>query len=146
MKKSDPAIIVQGQYNCTPLQLWNAITNLNEMKLWYFENIPSFEAKEGFKTKFIVKSASRTFTHNWEITSVVDGQLIQYDWTFDEYPGKSFSRFEVKESSLGCNLILTCEVIRDFDEEIPEFKRESCIGGWEYFLNQRLKSYLEKLQ
>jgi len=29
-------------------------------------------------------------------------------------------------------------------EDIPEFKRESRIEGWEYFIKERLREYLEK--
>jgi hypothetical protein len=32
----------------------------------------------------------------------------------------------------------------DFMDGIPEFKRESGLAGWEYFLNKSLKDYLEK--
>jgi hypothetical protein len=40
-------------------------------------------------------------------------------------------------------LTLSVEVQEDFPESIPEFKRESCIGGWNYFINNRLKEYLK---
>ncbi len=31
-----------------------------------------------------------------------------------------------------------------FFENIPEFKRESCIEGWTYFIKKRLKEFLEE--
>jgi hypothetical protein len=40
--------------------------------------------------------------------------------------------------------VLTVEVLEDFPDDIPEFRRESCIGGWNYFINHRLKEYLDK--
>jgi hypothetical protein len=31
-----------------------------------------------------------------------------------------------------------------FPDDIPEFRRDSCIGGWEYLIQKSLKEYLEK--
>ena len=144
MKAIDPPIVVSAVYPCSTEKLWSAITKLDEMKKWYFDNIPEFEAIKGFKTKFAVSSDTRTFTHNWEVTNVNNGKRIQYTWTFDEYPGESYSRFEIlpiNESKT--QLTLTCIVTSNFPNEITEFKRESCIGGWEYLLNDRLKTYFQ---
>ena len=33
-------------------------------------------------------------------------------------------------------------IVEDFQDHIPEFQPESCIAGWEYFLD-RLDSYLQ---
>jgi len=41
-------------------------------------------------------------------------------------------------------LTLTTQITEDFDDSIPEFKRESCIGGWNYFLKERLFNYLKQ--
>jgi hypothetical protein len=41
-------------------------------------------------------------------------------------------------------LTLTARVVEDFDDSIPEFKRESCVAGWNYFIKERLSDYLEK--
>jgi len=38
--------------------------------------------------------------------------------------------------------VLTCEVVEDFDDNIEEFKRESGIEGWNYFIKNRLKEFL----
>ena len=34
-------------------------------------------------------------------------------------------------------------IIEDFPEDIPEFSRESCNKGWEYFIQNRLKVFLD---
>ena len=142
MKTIDPPIIVSAIYPCSPEELWLTITKLDFMGKWYFDNIPEFKAIEGFKTKFAVSSETRTFTHNWEVTNVDKGKSIQYTWTFDEYPGESYSRFDILSINENeTQLTLTCIVTADFPIDIPEFKRESCEGGWNYFLNDRLKTY-----
>jgi len=145
MKRNDSPVMVSTIYKCNPKQLWEALTHLEEMKKWYFDNIPDFKVEIGFKTKFSIINEPRTFTHNWEVTHFEDSRSIQYSWTFDEYPGKSYSRFEIDPlNNEQTKLSLTCKVIEDFPQDIDEFKRESCEGGWNYFLNDRLKSYFTK--
>ena len=71
-------------------------------------------------------------------------KMIKYSWEFEEYPGKSTSVFEIIKENNQTKLRLTVEILEDFPDDIPEFKRESCIAGWEYFINNRLKEFLEK--
>jgi len=44
----------------------------------------------------------------------------------------------------GTQLRLTNIITADYPSDVPEFKRESCIGGWNYFLRESLKRFLEK--
>ncbi|MEZ2414703.1 SRPBCC domain-containing protein [Muriicola sp. E247] len=142
MKKSDSPIIIKVNFNKGQGILWNALTQLSEMKKWYFEVLKTFEAREGFKTSFKVSSEDRMFTHKWKVIEVIPGQKITYSWQFDEYPGKSTSTFEISGNEHKSELTLTVLVQEDFPSGIPEFKRESCISGWEYFLKGNLKDYL----
>ena len=66
MKKEDPPIIVGESFGVSPDDLWDAITQLNQMTQWFFENIPDFKPEVGFKTSFIVESGNRQFNHLWE--------------------------------------------------------------------------------
>ena len=143
MKKTDPLIIVEQTFY-SPIEIvWTAITNLAEMHQWYFDNIPDFKAEIGFKTEFNVKSEDRNFLHQWEITEVEPNKIITYIWQFKEYPGKALVTFELSRKENVTKLQLTNKVVEDFPQDIPEFKRESCIGGWQYFINQRLVDYLK---
>jgi uncharacterized protein YndB with AHSA1/START domain len=75
MKKSDKPVIVEQDYNTSLEDLWNAITQPERMREWFFENIPAFEAKKGFSTRFNVQSQDRDFPHLWEITEVIPGRV-----------------------------------------------------------------------
>lgn len=145
MKTIDPPVIVSATYNCKTNQLWKALTELSEMKKWYFDNIPDFKAIKGFKTKFLISNEGRNFTHNWEVTNIDPGKMIQYTWTFDEHPGQSYSKFDISKLTDSKSLLsVTSVVLENYPEGIPEFKRESCEGGWNYFLNDRLNSYFSE--
>lgn len=143
MKKNEKPVIIENSFNVSIERVWKAITDIDEMKLWYFGNIDSFKPEVGSKSRFAVQSGERIFTHLWEVTEVEDLRRITYNWKYKEHAGDSFVTFELSEIGLITNLKLTLNIVEDFNEEIPEFKRESCVGGWNYFINERLKEYLE---
>ncbi|MEZ4686641.1 MAG: SRPBCC domain-containing protein [Bacteroidia bacterium] len=143
MKRNEPPIIVEQGFGQAAAELWEAITDHSRMTRWYFEHIPAFEPVPGFETSFEVKSGDRIFTHCWKVTEVVPGQRISYTWRYEEYPGDAIVSFEIFETDTGSLLRLTLRVLEDFQETIPEFTRDSCLAGWNYFLGERLKEFLE---
>ena len=144
MKSTDPPIELEFRYNASKEQVWLALTVHSEMIQWYFDNIPSFDARVGFTTKFAVSSEERKSTHLWKVTEVVPGEKITYNWSYEEYPGNSDLTLELEQGDSETFLKLTLIVNETFPQDIPEFKRESCIGGWNYFLGENLATYLEK--
>ncbi|WP_411031840.1 SRPBCC family protein [Spongiimicrobium sp. 3-5] len=143
MKKTDKPIIVEEIYQTSLKNVWKAITEPNQMNQWFFEQIQSFKAEEGFQTEFLVEVENRKFTHLWTIAEVKLHHKIKYQWRYREYPGDSFVTFELMEENKKTRLKLTAEVKEDFPGNIPEFKRESCVGGWNYFIKESLKNYLD---
>ncbi len=143
MKKDDQPIVVEQAFKSSIDNVWKAVTEAPKMRQWFFDNIPSFKPEVGFKTQFNVTSGDRNFLHKWEITEVVPQKLITYNWKYEGYPGNSFVTFELSENNNSTNLTLTHDIVEDFPDDIPEFSRESCIGGWEYFIKQSLNKYLE---
>ncbi len=143
MEDSEKPIIVEQIFNTSIQNVWGAITELDQMKQWFFENIESFKPEVGFETQFNVQSQNRNFLHLWKLTEVVPMKKISYDWKYEGYPGDSFVLFELIEQHDGTKLRLTHQITASFPQDIPEFKRESGIEGWNYFIGQRLKYYLE---
>lgn len=143
-KMNQPPIIVEEKFQLDIGKVWKAITELNQMTQWFFENIPDFKPEVGFETQFNVKTPERDFLHVWKITEVEPLKKITYSWKYKGYSGEGTVIFELmEEERAGTKLRLTCIGIETFPQEIPEFTRESCEGGWNYFINERLKTYLE---
>ena len=69
---------------------------------------------------------------------------IVYQWNYKEHQGDSTVTFNITPTITGCKLTVTAKTLEDFPQDIPEFKRESCIGGWQYFINERLKAYVSQ--
>jgi len=142
MNNRSAPIIVEQIFDNTITEVWDAITQLAQMKKWFFSNLPAFEPKVGFQTDFVVQSVNLSFHHLWEIIDVVPTKKIKYRWRYKEYDGEAFVTMELFEKNKQTLLKLTNEGLENFPEDIPEFKRESCQGGWEYFIQQNLKAYL----
>lgn len=143
--RSDNPIIVEQDFNVPVEKVWNAITNVSEMRHWFFDNIPVFRPEIGFETSFNVSSGERNFRHQWKIIDVDPLNRIVYDWTYAEYVGQGIVEFKLHEDIGTSTLTVTSHGMASFDADIPEFKRESCIAGWNYFIKQNLKKYLEKV-
>jgi uncharacterized protein YndB with AHSA1/START domain len=116
------------------------------MVRWFFDNIPEFRAEVGFQTEFIVDAGEREFLHRWRILEVVPGQKIVYDWRYPDYSGVGRVTFAVAAEGTGSRIRLTCEGIETFPQDIPEFSPEACQGGWNYFIRENLKAYLDRKQ
>ncbi len=145
MNRNEPIIVIQNFAN-PKKEVWKTITQLDQMNQWFFEEIPAFEPKVGFSTSFNIKSDTRDFMHLWKITDVIPGRKIVYDWQYQGYSGKSTVTFELFEKADQTLLKLSAEGIESFPQHISEFRRESCTNGWIYFINDRLKNYLDQKQ
>jgi len=143
MKVSEAPIQVEQDFQTDLATAWAALTDITEMKKWYFDNIPDFQARAGFKTQFLIHNEGRTFTHCWEVLEVTPQQLITYRWNYLEYSGDSTVTFVLTEIGGQVRLNFSMEVLEDFPDGILEFERASGVAGWEYFIKKQLKGYLE---
>ena len=144
MKITDGPVIVEQILHTSINDVWDAITNVERMNQWFFGNIESFRPEVGFETQFEVQVEDRKFTHLWKLTEIIPFQKITYNWKYKEYPGDSLVTFALIEEQGHVKLRLTTEIVENFPAEISEFSRESCLGGWHYFIKQNLKEYLEE--
>ena len=144
MKKDEEPIIIEQTFNVSIKTVWSAITEIGQMRQWYFKNIPSFKPEVGFRVQFNVQNEERSFLHMWEVTEVMPENKIAYKWKYENYPGDSVVAFELFEQNNLTTLRLTHHVLESFPDDIPEFARESGVGGWTYFISKCLKEFMEK--
>lgn len=143
MKSTEPPVSVSQRYDCSASRLWSAITDIKQMRQWYFDNLADFQPKKGFQTSFTVDTGERQFLHLWEVTEVKPGKKIAYTWMYGGYPGKAEAVFLIEGQQAASRLNFNFIVKEDFPDTVPEFTRESCLGGWHYFLRENLKLYLD---
>ena len=142
MRPEDPAIVVEQQLNTSPETAWRALTERDEMVKWYFDSIPAFKAEVGFETAFDVDAGDRVFLHQWRISAVEPGRSVVVEWRFDGMKGLGMVRFDVLTGDEpGTCTVRVTNTIEESYPDLEQFKRESCEGGWKYFLQQRLKEH-----
>ena len=138
-------IIVEQYFDIPVSRVWSAITEHNQMIQWFFPEIPAFKAEEGFRTSFDIQSGGRNFHHLWKILEVSPPHRIVYHWSYSDIEGEGIVIFELFDKGEQTLLCLRNEGLDSFPEEIPEFSREAAVGGWEYFIKEQLKEYLDKI-
>lgn len=143
MQTTDEPIIIEQSFAVSKSKLWKAITHPDEMKQWFFEVMQDFKAEVGFETSFTLSNEGRVFPHNWKVVSVVPEKSIAVEWTFDGYPGVSLVTYEISGDGKSSHIKLIAKALEDHPTDIPEFKRESGVGGWKYFMNDRLANFLK---
>jgi len=123
--------------------VWTALTDKNEMKVWYF-NLPEFRAEIGFKFEFYGETADGTkYLHLCEVKEVVIGKKISYSWQYSGYEGYSLVSFELFEDIEDTMLRLTHEGLHTFPKENKDFARDNFNGGWEAILRDSLRNHVE---
>lgn len=138
------AIIVKELLDASLHSVWEAITNPAEMKRWYFENMPDFKPEPGFTTSFVMTSNGNNFTATWEITEVVPEKRIVCKWSYKEYRGLGIVTFILSPKKQKTLITVINEGLETFPQDIPEFTKESCTAGWEFFIKKNLPDYLKK--
>jgi len=135
---------VTQTYSADAQMVWDALTEIDQMREWFFAEILEYKAEIGFETTFDVQATTRIFPHHWKIIEVIQNKRLVTNWNYPGFDGDGNVIFDLSESKNTCTLTVTVEILKDFDQSIPEFQRESCEGGWTYFLKERLFEYLKR--
>jgi len=137
-------IIVEQTYDAPAASVWEAITDKDKMKQWYFD-LAEFRAEVGFEFSFMGENEGRKFKHLCRITEVVPGEKLAHTWRYEGYPGTSTVTFGLFDEGGKTRVKLTHEGIETFPvNEHKDFAKENFLGGWNYILGTSLKNYLEK--
>ncbi len=137
--------VIVNQVLDAPVKLvWESITNPEHMKKWYFAGMPDFKPVVGFTTSFVMNSENgNIFTATWQVTEVIRGEKITYNWSYKEYNGMGSVSFILTPEKDKTLVTLINEGLENFPQDVPEFTEESCRAGWEFFIKMRLPQYLE---
>ncbi len=59
MNSTEAPIVIEQSFDTSIDIVWDAITEVGQMKQWFFENIESFQPEVGFVTKFNILPGER---------------------------------------------------------------------------------------
>lgn len=140
----DSAVIVEAIYPAPLSKVWQAITDKEQMKEWYF-TIEDFVLKEGAVFNFSVSEGEKLYRHRCVITEVVPNKRFQHTWTHpDQSKGESIVTWSLELVRDDAKVTLTHEGIETFSDGGPDFKRENYLAGWTEILKTELRQFLEK--
>jgi uncharacterized protein YndB with AHSA1/START domain len=135
--------VIERTYNAPADKVWQAITEKEKMKQWYFD-LKEFKPEVGFEFQFSGGTPEHTFLHLCKITEVIAGKKLTHIWTYDGYPGESFVTFELFAEGDKTRLKLTHAGLETFPPN-PDFARTNFEMGWTDIIGRSLKEYLEKV-
>ncbi|MBA9073044.1 uncharacterized protein YndB with AHSA1/START domain [Flavobacterium gossypii] len=136
-------LVLERTYNAPIQKVWDAITNRDQMKEWYFD-FEEFKPEKGFKFQFTGGDEKVQYLHECEVLVSDPPNKISYSWRYPEYKGYSVLTWELfSEAENRTRLRLTHEGLESFPQENPNFRVESFTGGWNYFVNEALPAFVE---
>lgn len=138
-------LAIERIYNAPIKKVWDALTDNNEMKLWYFD-IADFKSETGFEFSFEGEGKEgEKYIHLCKVTEVISEKKLSHSWRYDGFTGNSLVTFELSAEGEKTKLTLTHHGIETFPvTESNAFAKENFAEGWNYITGTSLKQFVEK--
>lgn len=122
-------------------KIWEALTNKEQMKEWYFD-IPDFELMIGTTFNFFEPGGKNEFHHQCTIKEIEPNKKFSHTWTHPELSkGESVVTWFLNEENGITKVVLEHEGVENFADAGPMFVPENYQMGWDGFLGV-LKNYM----
>ncbi|GGK86142.1 SRPBCC domain-containing protein [Rufibacter glacialis] len=136
-------IVVTCTLPASPEKVWQALTDRDQMKEWYFD-LAAFKPEVGFTFQFTGGTEENSYLHLCEVTEVIPRQKLTYSWRYEGYPGITYVTFALLPVEGKTQLTLTHTGLETFPQDNPDFAAENFVAGWQEIIGQLLPAYLEK--
>ena len=136
------AAIVERILNAPLANVWKALTDVEEMRQWYFD-LKEFRPEVGFEFEFVVEHEGNRYHHLCKITEVVPQKKIAYTWRYKGEPGDSLVTFELFAEGEKTRVKVTHTGIESFPKT-PAYARQNFEKGWTQLIGSELKQFVEK--
>ncbi len=148
MGKEDNSFTLKRTYKA-PIQLvWEAITDKERLKEWYFDFGKEWNLAVGYKFEWSAGPPDgEKWLHRGEIFEVVKNKKLSHTWEYPGYSGSSVLTWElVKLDEYNTEIVLTHFFKIPFDPTVEALRKENFVEGWNQLLNTGLVEYLEKIK
>jgi uncharacterized protein YndB with AHSA1/START domain len=137
-------IVMERIFNAPVEKVWKALTDLEQIKQWYFD-ISAFRPEVGFEFQFFGEgSEGEKYLHRCKITEVIPFKKLQYSWRYEGYEGNSLLSWELFDENDKTRIKLTHQGVESFAANGSGFFKNNFMQGWTYFMDKALKEFLEK--
>ncbi len=134
--------VIERTFDVPVQKVWQAITDKEEMKLWYFD-LKEFKPEVGFEFDFYGGTEENKYLHLCKVTEAEPVKKLTYSWRYDGYEGETFVSFELFDEDGKTRLKLTHSGLHTFPPN-PDFARSNFEMGWAHIIGKSLPAYLEK--
>lgn len=138
--ESAEAVIVERTLNAPVARVWNALTDVDQMREWYFD-LKEFKPEVGFEFEFVVEHEGNRYHHLCRITEVLPEKKIAYTWRYKGEPGTSLVTFELSADGQKTRVKVTHTGIETFPKS-PAYARKNFEAGWTAIAAE-LKKFIE---
>lgn len=136
------AVVVERTLNAPIARVWEALTDANQMRQWYFD-LKEFKPQVGFEFEFVVEHEGNRYHHLCQVTDVVPQKKIAYSWRYKGEPGDSLVTFELFGEGNKTRVKVTHTGIETFPKT-PAYARKNFENGWTAIIGTELKQFVEK--
>ena len=138
-------ILTQEELYNAPLEkVWNALTDREQMKQWYFD-IPDFELKEGAVFNFYEPGGKNEFHHQCLIQEINPYKKFVHTWAYPEKSkGETTLTWELFPEGDTTTVKLSHSGIESFADGGSDLSKENFEAGWKEILGVSLKKFLEQ--
>ncbi|OCX52801.1 ATPase [Mucilaginibacter sp. PPCGB 2223] len=140
--KNEP-FVIERTYNAPVEKVWRAITDRDQMALWYFQ-LKEFKPEVGFVFEFEGGPPEKTYLHRCEITEVIPNKKLTHSWAYVGYAGRSFVSWELFDEGGKTRVKLTHTGLETFPADNADFARKNFEMGWTEITGKMLKEFVEK--
>lgn len=138
---SNTPVIVEYTYDAPVNRVWQAITDTDQMRQWYFD-LPDFKAEVGFEFQFTGGTETKQYLHLCRIMEVIPERRLSHTWRYDGYEGSSEVTWELFPEGDKTRVKLTHVGLETFPP-IADFARNNFEMGWTQILGKSLKDFIE---
>jgi uncharacterized protein YndB with AHSA1/START domain len=137
-------VIIERTFAAPVQSVWKAITELSQMKQWYFD-IKEFRPEAGFEFQFTAEKDGIKYLHRCKITEVIRNKKLSYNWRYEGYEGSSLVTIELFAEGGKTRLKLTHEGLETFlPESHADFAKDNFFKGWTHIIGVSLQEFMEK--
>jgi uncharacterized protein YndB with AHSA1/START domain len=144
MQQDNNSITLSRVYQAPIELIWKAITDMEEMKKWYFDFAGAFRLELGHEFEWYAGPAEgKQWLHRGKITEIIDGRKLAHTWEYPGYSGSSAVTWELTPvDDNSTRLVLTHEFTIPFDSAEEALRRENFDKGWTHILDIGLTEYV----
>jgi uncharacterized protein YndB with AHSA1/START domain len=136
-------VTVQRTYDAPIERVWDALTNKDQMKQWYFD-VSDFKPEPGFKFEFTGGDESVSYRHFCEVVEADKPNRLSYTWRYENIEGTSLVTIDLKSENENRTHVKLTHSGLDFKTDDKNFQPSSFNAGWNEIIGTSLRNFVEK--